>query len=39
MYFHYLKIVRFLHPGYHPEIIGNVQKNGQKQGHCFKEFI
>ena len=26
MYFHYLKNVRFPHPGYHPEIIGNVQK-------------
>ena len=28
--FRYLKIIRFLHPCYHPKIIGDIFKNVQK---------
>ena len=28
--FRYLKIIRFLHPCYHPKIIGDILKNVQK---------
>ena len=28
--FCYLKIIRFLHPGYHPKVIGDILKNVQK---------
>ena len=34
--FSYLRIIGFLHPRYHPKIIGNILKNIQKQSLLFK---
>ena len=33
--FCYLKIIRFLHPRYHPKIIGNIIKNAPKKHVCL----
>ena len=32
----YLKIIRFLHPSYHPKILGDFPKYAQKQVRLFK---
>ena len=34
--FCYLKIIRFIHPRYHPKIIGDILKNLQKLVRLFK---
>ena len=33
--FYYLKIIRILHPRYHPKIIGEIQKTVQKTSASF----
>ena len=37
--FYYLKLVHFLHPRYHPKIIGDILKNVQKTSTPFNEVI
>ena len=38
--FYYLKIIHFLHPRYHPKIIGDILKNLKKNKYvCFNDVI
>ena len=40
MNYRLLKIIRFLHPSYHPKIVGDILKNIQKNKCvCFNEVI